>query len=103
LLHQLGQEFALKDLGKLNYFLGIEVVQEQDGIILTQEKYASDMLKRVGMSDCKGVATPLSTSEKLIMPEGTALGQNDATQYISIVGALQYLTITRPDLAFPVN
>jgi hypothetical protein len=81
LLHQLGQEFALKDLGKLNYFLGIEVVQEQDGIILTQEKYASDLLKRVGMSDCKGVATPLSTSEKLIMSEGTALGQNDATQY----------------------
>jgi hypothetical protein len=97
LLRQLGQEFALKDLGKLNY-LGIEVVQEQDGIILTQEKYASDLLKRVGMSDCKGVATRLSTSEKLIMSEGTV-----GAQYRSIVGALQYLTLTRLDLAFLVN
>jgi hypothetical protein len=55
------------------------------------------------MSDRKCVTTTLSTCEKLIMSEGTALGQNDATQYRSIVGALQYLTLIRPDLAFPVN
>ena len=55
------------------------------------------------MSECKPVTTPLSTSDKLSIHEGTPLGPNDATQYRSIVGALQYLTLTRPDLAFAVN
>lgn len=103
LLQQLGQEFALKDLGELSYFLGIEVNRAHNGIMLTQEKYASDLLKRVGMTDCKPVTTPLAVNEKLSASEGTPLGPNDATQYRSIVGALQYLTLTRPDLAFPVN
>jgi hypothetical protein len=103
LLRQLGQEFALKDLGRLNYFLGIEVNHVHNGIILTQEKYASDLLKKVGMNNCKAVSTPLVVSEKLSASKGTPLGQNDSTQYRSIVGALQYLTLTRPDIAFPVN
>lgn len=55
------------------------------------------------MQDCKPVSTPLLTSKKLSAHEGTPLGQNDATQYRSIVGALQYLTLTRPDIAYPVN
>ena len=71
--------------------------------MLTQEKYASDLLKRVGMIDCKPVSTPLSTSKKLSLHEGSLLGSNDASQYRSIVGALQYLTLTRPDIAFSVN
>jgi hypothetical protein len=65
LLKDLHDEFALKDLGDLNYFLGIEVTKTRDGIVLTQEKYASDLLKKVRMSECKPVAAPLSTSEKL--------------------------------------
>jgi hypothetical protein len=103
LLHQLGQEFALKDLGELSFFLGIEVSRTKDGIILTQEKYAADLLKKVGMSNCKGAPTPLATTEKLSATVGTTLGPEDATRYRSTVGALQYLTLTRPDLAFPVN
>ena len=75
----------------------------KDGILLTQDKYASDLLKRVGMADCKPVSTPLSTSEKLSLHEGTLLGENDTTKYRSIVGALQYLTLTRPDISFAVN
>jgi histone deacetylase 1/2 len=47
--------------------------------------------------------TPLSSSEKLVLDEGTPLGSNDITQYRSIVGALQYLTLTRPDISFSVN
>ncbi len=62
LLKNLNQEFALKDLGELHYFLGIEVKKENDGIVLAQEKYAKDVLKRVNMSDCKAVNTPLSIS-----------------------------------------
>nr|CAD1841078.1 unnamed protein product [Ananas comosus var. bracteatus] len=69
LLHQLGQEFALKDLGELSYFLGIEVNRAHNGIMLTQEKYASDLLKRVGMTDCKPVTTPLAVNEKLSASE----------------------------------
>jgi histone deacetylase 1/2 len=103
LLKQLNEEFALKDLGELHYFLGIEVSRVRDGIILTQEKYANDVLKRVGMTQCKPVSSPLSTSEKLSLYEGTALGPKDATNYRSVVGALQYLTLTRPDISFAVN
>jgi len=103
LLQDLQGEFALKDLGELHYFLGIEVTKVQEGIVLTQGKYASDLLKRVGMTDCKPVTTPLSTSEKLSLHEGSLLGPDDASRYRSIVGALQYLTLTRPDIAFSVN
>jgi hypothetical protein len=94
LLHKLGQEFALKDMGDLHYFLGIEVHKVNNRLILTQDKYASDLLQRVGMGNCKPVSTPLSTSEKLSTFEGIALGQHDTTQYRSIVGSLQYLTLT---------
>jgi hypothetical protein len=100
LMWDLQKEFAIKDLGDLHYFLGIEVAKKRDGLLLTQEKYASDLLKRVGMSDCKPIATPLSTSETLSSYEGTPLGPNDATNYRSVMGALQYLTLTRPDIAF---
>jgi histone deacetylase 1/2 len=55
------------------------------------------------MSDCKSVNTPMSTSEKLSVHEGDLLGPSDATQYRSMVGALQYLTLTRPDISFAVN
>jgi histone deacetylase 1/2 len=103
LLKKLKEDFALKDLGDLHYFLGIEVSKTRDGIILTQEKYANDVLKRVGMIHCKPVSSPLSTSEKLSRYEGTALGPKDSTNYRSVVGALQYLTLTRPDISFAVN
>jgi histone deacetylase 1/2 len=103
LLHDLKEKIALKDLGDLHYFLGIEVSKARDGIVLTQDKYASDLLKRVNMADCKPVSTPLSTSEKLSLYEGSLLGPDDATRYRSIVGALQYLTLTKLHIAFSVN
>jgi hypothetical protein len=56
---QLQSEFALKDLGDLHYFLGIEVKRIPQGIVLSQGKYTSDLLKKVGMVDCKPVNTPL--------------------------------------------
>ena len=102
-LKDLKMEFALKDLGDLHYFLGIEVKQIKDGILLSQEKYAHDILRRVGLENCKPVSTPISTSEKLIVDSGEALGPEDATNYRSVVGALQYLTLTRPDISYSVN
>jgi histone deacetylase 1/2 len=103
LLRNLRGEFALKDLGELHYFLGIEVKHNSDGIILSQGNYARDILSRVGMHTCKAVDTPMSSTEKLSSQKGTTLGQEDATKYRSIVGALQYLAMTRPDISFAVN
>jgi hypothetical protein len=89
LLQDLQKEFALKDLGDLHCFLGIEVTKIKNGLLLTQEKYGSDLLQRVGMSNCKLVATPLYTSEKLSLHEGTPLWANDATNYRSVVGTFR--------------
>jgi hypothetical protein len=102
LLRNLEKDFALKDLGDLHYFLGIKVTKVKDGILLTQQKYATELLQRVGMISCKPVSTPLSISEKLSAYVGD-LGPIDATNYRSIVGGLQYLTLTRPDISFSVN
>ncbi|WVZ63010.1 hypothetical protein U9M48_012690 [Paspalum notatum var. saurae] len=103
LLSDLKAEFALKDLGDLHYFLGIEVKKMNDGILLTREKYANDILKQVGMLDCKPIPTPLSISEKLSAYSGVPLGTEDSTRYRSVVGALQYLTLSRPGISFSVN
>jgi histone deacetylase 1/2 len=93
----------LKDLGDVHYFLGIEVNKMQDGLLLTQEKYTSDILERVGMTKCKAMNTPMETSEKLSTHEGIPLDAEDSTRYMNDVGALQYLTLTRPDISFLVN
>ena len=103
LLKDLKNDVALKDLGPLHYFLGIEVKRSKDALLMTQERYASDILKRVNMSNCKSVSTPLSSTQKLLKNDGKPLGEKDSTQFRSIVGALQYLTLTRPDLSFAVN
>ncbi|KAM3209252.1 hypothetical protein ACQJBY_063749 [Aegilops geniculata] len=103
LLKDLSVEFALKDLGDLHYFLGIEVKKFGDDLHLTQEKYATDLVKRARLQGCKPSPTPLSSSEKLSLTEGDPLNQEDSTNYRSLVGALQYLTLTRPDISFAVN
>jgi histone deacetylase 1/2 len=103
LLKDLGSDFAIKDLGELHYFLGMEVQKTANGIVLTQEKYASDILTKANMTDCKSAPTPLSSTESLSQHEGEPLGPEDSTRYRSLVGALQYLTLTRPDLSFAVN
>jgi histone deacetylase 1/2 len=103
LLKDLQSEFALKDLGNLHYFLGVEVKQTQEGLVMSQRKYASEILTRAGMHNCKPVDTPLATSEKLSLTNGDHLGAEDSTKYRSMVGALQYLTLTRPYICFAVN
>jgi hypothetical protein len=81
LLKDLSTEFTLKDLVQLHYFLGIQVIRDDVGVTLCQEKYAADLLEKVGMKNCNSVATPLSTSEKLSVQGGTQLGEQDSTQY----------------------
>jgi predicted RecB family nuclease len=103
LLHDLVKDFALKDLGELYYFLGIEVTKTQQGIMLSQRKYYEDLLRKAGMQNCKAISTPLSTTERLSSHVAELLGPNDATNYRTLVGGLQYLTLTRLDLSFSVN
>jgi histone deacetylase 1/2 len=103
LLDDLQKDFALKDLGDLHYFLGIEVKKQKEGLVLTQQRYAADILARSGMDKCKAIDTPLSSIEKLSVVEGIPLGPDDSMKYRSLVGALQYLTLTRPDICFAVN
>jgi hypothetical protein len=103
LLQDLERDFAFKDLGDLHYFLGIKVTKTQQGIMLNQRKYSEDLLRKAGMFNCKAVNTPLSTSERLSAHVGELLGPNNTTNYRSLVGGLQYLTLTRPDLSFSVN
>jgi len=103
LVRSLSDSFPIKDLGPLQYFLGLEASYNSGGMILTQKKYALDLLYRVSMENCRPVSTPLSVTEHLAREVGTPLGVEDATRYRSIVGGLQYLTLTRPDLSFAVN
>ncbi|KAK1670651.1 hypothetical protein QYE76_058810 [Lolium multiflorum] len=101
LTERLRAEFALKDLGPLHYFLGIEVVRRTDGFFLHRRKYAHELLDRAGMLNCKSAATPVDTKSKLSATDGSLA--TDASSYRSIVGALQYLTLTRPELQYAVQ
>ncbi|RVW35066.1 Retrovirus-related Pol polyprotein from transposon RE1 [Vitis vinifera] len=104
-IHKLKQHlfthFQTKDLGKLKYFLGIEIAQSSSGVVLSQRKYALDILEETGMLDCKSVDTPMDPNVKLILGQGEPLG--DPGRYRRLVGKLNYLTITRPDISFPVS
>jgi hypothetical protein len=93
-------EFAVKDMGALRFFLGIDVRRSESGFYLSQARYAAQILERAGMEQCKAASTPIDCNGKL-PPDGPPI--DDAKSYRSIVGALQYLTITRPDLAFAVQ
>jgi hypothetical protein len=103
LLEQLHREFAVKDLGRLNYFLGIEVHHTSLGLILTQRKYICDLLLRTNMDTSKGVSMPMLPADKLSLHDGVPLSPEDTMKYRSVVGTLQYLSLTRPDISFPVN
>jgi hypothetical protein len=79
LLVDLNKGFAIKDLGHLHYFLGIEVKKMGSGILLMQEKYTYDLLSRVGMVDCKLMNTPMSSTKRILAHEGIPLGPVDET------------------------
>jgi histone deacetylase 1/2 len=86
LTDRLRAEFAIKDIGPLHYFLGLEVVHRADGFFLHQRKYAQDILERFGMLNCSPVATPVDTNAKL---SATARSPaTDASHYRFIVGGL---------------
>lgn len=103
LIQELKADFAMKDLGQLEYFMGIAVKLDTSGVLLSQKRYALDLLKRANMDKRKPISTPMAAGEKLSRDQGMALQDKDQFQYRSIVGGLQYLTVTRPDLSFAMN
>jgi hypothetical protein len=98
---RLHTEFAMKDLGDLHFFLGISVRRTPDDLFLSQRQYAVDLLQRAGMSECHPTATPVDARAKLSASDGAPV--KDPTEYRSLAGTLQYLTLTRPELAYAVQ
>jgi hypothetical protein len=98
---RLSSEFAMTDLGALHHFLGISVTRSTNGLFLSQRQYAVELLQRAGMSECHPTSTPVDSKSKLSAEDGPPVA--DPSQYRSLAGALQYLTLTRPDLAYAVQ
>lgn len=98
---RLVKEFEIKELGKLKYFLGIEVAHSQQGIFISQQKYVLDLLKETGKLGCKPVETPIEFNHKLgDDPQDITV---DKHSYQRLVGRLIYLSHTRPDIAYAVS
>ncbi|GKA27936.1 ribonuclease H-like domain-containing protein [Tanacetum coccineum] len=100
IIRSLHQEFAMTDLGSLNYFLGISVSRDSSGLFLSQKKYAVEILNRAHMVNCNPSRTPIDTESKL-GSDGDPV--SDPTLYRSLAGSLQYLTFTRPDISYAVQ
>jgi hypothetical protein len=98
---RLAEEFEIKDLGVLKYFLGMEVARSKEGMVVSQRKYILDLLEETGMSGCKPVATPMECNLKLDKVTGEEAA--DKEQYQRLVGKLIYLAHTRPDISFAVG
>jgi hypothetical protein len=101
IITKLSHTFSVKDMGHLHFFLGIEVIPTDKGLFLSQHKYIRDLLSKTSMNMAKDVHTPMSTSTPLTLSDGSA--PTDSTDYRKVIGALQYLGLTRPDIAFAVN
>uniref|UniRef100_A0A2N9GB49 Reverse transcriptase Ty1/copia-type domain-containing protein n=1 Tax=Fagus sylvatica TaxID=28930 RepID=A0A2N9GB49_FAGSY len=97
----LHQQFEMKDLGHLSYFLGFEIFSDSTGYYLSQAKYASDLLSCAGLTDTKVVSTHLEMNARLTPLDGTP--PNDVILYRQLIGNLVYFIVTRLDIAHTVH
>ncbi|GKV07218.1 hypothetical protein SLEP1_g19016 [Rubroshorea leprosula] len=95
------QKFEMKDLGILRYFLGLEVTSSNDGYLLSQVKYAFDLVSKAELNNSKSVSTPLESNTKRTPMDGSPL--SDLTHYRQLVSSLVYLTTTCPYIACVVH
>jgi len=95
------QRYEMSDLGLLHHFLGMGILQTDQGVFIHQGKYAKSLLSKFGLDDCKPVSIPLATGEKLKKLDESELA--DEGLYRRIVGSLLYLTATRPDLMYAAS
>nr|GFA01598.1 retrovirus-related Pol polyprotein from transposon TNT 1-94 [Tanacetum cinerariifolium] len=88
--------FEMSMMGEMTFFLGLQVNQSLCGIFINQSNYVLEILKKYGMESCDPVVTPMEIKDKLDLDQnGTPV---DATKYHSMIGALMYLTSSRPDI-----
>eukprot|EP00253_Pinus_taeda_P027767 PITA_27767 len=97
----LAREFEIKDLGLLHYFPGLEIWQHNDGLFVSQGKYAREKLEKFNMHGYKPVDTPLPGGWR--KEDATSTKVVDATIYRQLVGSLMYLVNTRPNICYAVN
>jgi len=95
------QRYEMSDIGLLHHFLGMGILQTDQGVFIHQSKYVKSLLSKFGLDDCKPVSIPLATGEKLKKVDGSELA--DEGLYRRIVGSLLYLTATRPDLMYTAS
>ncbi|GKB68331.1 retrovirus-related pol polyprotein from transposon TNT 1-94 [Tanacetum coccineum] len=88
-------KFEMSMMGELKFFLGIHTHQSPRGIFINQAKYAQEILKKLGMTSCDSIGTPMATKPLDANLSGTPV---DQMKYCSMVGALMYLTTSRPDI-----
>ncbi|PKU65059.1 uncharacterized protein LOC110111181 [Dendrobium catenatum] len=101
LLQDLHSHFALKQLGQISLFLGIQVTRTANGFFLNQGHYAQKLIQDAGLTDCKAAPTPITPASKHSPADSPPF--RDAYLYRRLAGSLQYLSITRPDIAFATN
>ncbi|GKC59782.1 retrovirus-related pol polyprotein from transposon TNT 1-94, partial [Tanacetum coccineum] len=93
-------EFEMSMMGELNFFLGLQIKQLEDGIFFNQSKYIKEILKKFGLEESKPIKTPMSSETKLTLDEdGDSV---DNTKYRGMIGSLLYLTVSRPNIMFSV-
>ncbi|PKU64452.1 Retrovirus-related Pol polyprotein from transposon TNT 1-94 [Dendrobium catenatum] len=100
-IDKLSQRFTMKHLGQVHEFLGIKIDRRPNAYFLSQRKYAENILQIARLSDCKSLANPNCTKLPSNIQEDPVL--SDPTIYKRIIGSLQYLVLTRPDIAYSVN
>ena len=103
LLKHFWNDFSVKDLGTLSYFLENEVCHTSNGLILTPHKYIQDLWSKTNMLISKAVPMSMFPSEKLLLDGGEKLSPEGTTCYRSVVGTLQYFSLTCPGISFYAN
>lgn len=100
----LSTHYKMKDLGSLDWFLGIEITRTCQSISLTQRSFSVELLKKWRMTECNDVCTPSTVSDGLESDHDVPLTSVTVKQYRSLIGALMYLSVnTRPDLAYTIS
>ncbi|GJY75436.1 putative ribonuclease H-like domain-containing protein [Tanacetum coccineum] len=94
------KKFRMSSIGELTFFLGLQVMQKDDGIFISQDKYVADILKKFDFVTIKTTSTPIETNKALLKDEEAE--DVDVYLYRSMIGSLMYLTASRPDIMFAV-
>ncbi|GJX30514.1 putative ribonuclease H-like domain-containing protein [Tanacetum coccineum] len=93
------KKFQMSSIGKLTFFLGLQVKQKKDVIFISQYKYVTEIFKKFGFTDVKTTSTPIETQKPLLDEDGKEV---DVHLYRSMIGSLMYLTSSRPNIMFAV-